>query len=185
MAWINPIPLALMPDMESRGFERYPEGITGLPTGSLHPGSFGYQRANHVHEGVDIYCPAGTPVRAVEDGTVVAIIEFTGSRAEPPSPWWHDTQAILIEGPSGVVLYGEVGVGDGMSVGMRVEAGTEIGRVRQVLKKDKNPPRPMSMLHLELHVMGTRDAYEWTVEGGRPASLLDPTGHLAAIAESR
>ena len=185
MAWKNPIPLKLVRDADPVGFRGHPEGVTGVPHGDLHPGAFGFVRANHVHEGVDLYCADGTPVMAVEDGVIVAVIAFTGPSAEPPSPWWHDTQAILVEGESGVVVYGEVGVGTGIREGVRVGAGEVIGHVRQVLVKPKTPPRPMSMLHLELHEKGTRDAYEWTEEGGRPKSLLDPTMHLLEIVQEQ
>ena len=176
MTWTLPIPLTIVPDEDPDGFLRHPHGTTGLPIGALHPGAFGFERANHVHEGVDLYCPEGTPVFAVEDGRVVAVIAFTGPSAIPPSPWWHDTQAILIEGVSGVVVYGEVGVGTGIREGVHVSAGEPIGHVVPVLKKDKG--RPGVMLHLELHTRGVRDAYEWTAEGGRPESLLDPTADL-------
>jgi hypothetical protein len=109
---------------------------------------------------------------AVEEGIVVALIGFTGAIAYPPSPWWQDTWAALVEGPTGVVVYGEITPTVG--VGNKVHAGQEIGRVSKVLKVDKG--RPMSMLHLELHQPGTRDAYEWL--DAKPASLLDPTPHL-------
>lgn len=175
-AWHRPIPLNLVADADPNGFLRHPEGTTGIPVGDAHPGAFGFVRANHVHEGVDLYCPEGTPVHAVENGVVVAIIPFTGPSAEPPSPWWHDTLAVLVEGASGVVVYGEIGIGTGLRVGMTLAAGEAFGRVVRVLREDKG--RPMEMLHLELHVPGTRDAYEWTMHAGRPASLLDPTQRL-------
>jgi hypothetical protein len=178
MTWLKPIPLDIVPDEDSEGFLRHPEGTTGLPVGDKHPGAFGFVRANHIHEGVDLYVPIDTPVTTVEAGTVVAIIAFTGPSAEPPSPWWHDTQAVLVEGESGVVVYGEVIAADGIEVGMTLEAGALVGRVTPVLKKDKG--RPMTMLHLERHQKGVRDAYEWTHEGGRPPSLLDPTPALLA-----
>lgn len=177
-AWVSPLRMTIVPDRESEGFRNHPEGTTGLPIGDAHPGAFGFVRKNHIHEGIDLYCPEGTSVHAVEDGVVVSVIEFTGTRAEPPSPWWHDTQAVLVEGASGVVVYGEIGVAEGIREGVSVQAGDLLGQVRQVLVKPKTPPRPMSMLHLERHRPNTRDAYEWTADGGRPASLLDPTNHL-------
>jgi len=184
MTWTLPIDMTVVPDPDSEGFRNHPDGTTGLPVGDAHPGAFGFVRRNHIHEGVDLYCPEGTPVRAVEDGVVVAVIPFTGPSAEPSSPWWHDTSAILIEGASGVVVYGEVEVGSGIVEGVRVGAGETIASVVPVLKKDKG--RPMTMLHLELHTPGVRDAFEWTQEGGRPESLLDPTAQLleAIAAES-
>lgn len=178
--WKSPLPLRLVPETDSMGFLSREDGTTGLPVGDAHPGAFGYVRTNHVHEGIDLYCPEGTPVHAVEDGVVVAVIAFTGPSAVPPSPWWHDTQAILVEGESGVVVYGEVGIGTGIREGVRVGAGEILGHVRQVLVKDKG--RPMSMLHLELHEHGTRDAFEWTIENGRPETLIDPTVRLLGAA---
>ena len=171
MNWTKPLPLNLIPTSDGESFRNMPEGSTGLPCG-LHPGAFGFKRKHHIHEGVDLYCPEGTLVRAVETGTVVAVIDFTGSKADPPSPWWYDTQAVLIEGPTGVVIYGEIE--SFVQKGERIYAGEEIGRVKQVLTIDKG--RPMSMLHLELHRSGTRDAFAWEAE--RPESLLDPTNYL-------
>jgi len=141
-----------------------------------HPGAFGVKRQHHTHEGVDLYAPQGTPVYAVEAGEIVAVFPFTGSRATPPSPWWRETEAILVEGPSGVVVYGEITPVVGRRIGYKLERGEPIGYVVQVLTKDKG--YPMSMLHLELHVPGTRYAYDWSDE--RPPSLLDPTPFLFA-----
>jgi hypothetical protein len=169
--WHCPLPLKLIPTVDSMSFEHIPEGFTGLPVG-CHPGSFGAQRKHHIHEGVDLYCPEGTVVNAVEPGVVVAVIPFTGENAVPPSPWWHDTWAVLVEGPSGVVVYGEIT--PSVKVDDLMMAGWTIGHVKQVLKEDKG--RPQSMLHLELHRDGTRDAKEWVDE--KPESLQDPTPFL-------
>lgn len=149
-----------------------------LPTHRItmpdEPGTFGFVRKHHIHEGVDLYCPEGTRVAPVESGLVVSVIPFTGEHADPPSPWWNETQAVLVEGPSGVVVYGEI-IAHVMA-GQPVNTRTVIGRVRTVLKKDKG--RPMSMLHLELHERGTRNAFDWFIDQPRPPSLLDPTPHL-------
>lgn len=144
-----------------------------MPT-APHPGAFGVQRKHHVHEGVDLYVPDGTAVRAVEDGEVVAVEVFTGPDANPPSPWWRETEALLVSGASGVVVYGEIQPAALVTAGVRVARGEVIGYVRQVLRKDKG--RPLSMLHLELHEHGMRSTEEWIQE--RPAGLLDPTQHL-------
>jgi len=172
--WISPVPLRLVPDRDSEGFRDMPPGTTGIPVGGAHPGAFGFRRRNHVHEGVDLYVPEGTPVSAVEAGKVVSVIPFTGIIADPPSPFWRDTWAVLVEGASGTVVYGEV---DRVPVktGDEIAAGTVLGYVREVLVKDKVPPRPKSMLHLELHRGRVDDAWEWPVDGPKPPSLLDPT----------
>lgn len=174
MNWHPPISLRLVPSGDSLSFKTMQEDETALPL-PPHPGAFGVERQHHFHEGVDLYCREGTDVQAVEAGTVVAIIPFTGPKAG--SGWWHDTEAVLVEGASGVVLYGEISAG-GLGLGQAVKRGETLGQVRQVLKTDKG--RPMSMLHLEFHAAGTRDAFEWTAVTGRPPSLRDPTPLLRA-----
>lgn len=166
MSWKHPINRILIPTNDRD--LKIPDGRSPLPL-APHPGAFGVRRKHHTHEGVDLYCPVDTTVYPVEDGIVVAIIDFTGQYANPPSLWWLDTQAVLIEGESGVVVYGEIE--SLVTVGRFVTTRDYIGEVKQVLRKDKG--YPMSMLHLELHTHGTRDAYEWIDE--KPASLLDPT----------
>ena len=146
--------MALVPTSDSESFRVLPEGLTGLPL-RPHPGAFGVQRQHHVHEGVDLYCEPGTPVFAVEAGVVVRVMPFTGPRAG--LPWWLDTQAVMVEGPSGVVLYGEIEAS--VAEGAYVEGGQQLGQVTRVLRHDKG--RPLSMLHLELHEPGTRSAPEW------------------------
>lgn len=176
MTWQNPLPLRLVHSVDSDSFRDMAQDETALPF-PPHVGAFGVMRKNHVHEGVDLYCPEGTPVNAVEDGVVVLRQNFTGPKAN--SPWWHDTEALLVEGESGVIVYGEIAPRENMHVGTRVKRGEEIGTVVRVLTEDKG--RPMSMLHLELHARGTRDTYEWPVQGPRPPSLIDPTPFLRGV----
>jgi len=166
--------MSLHPSRGSEDFKNFKPGHTGVPIGPDHPGSFGYKRTHHTHEGLDLYCPDGTPVHAVEDGMVVGLIPFTGSHANPPSPWWNDTWALLVEGDSGVVVYGEIQAALDFWPNDFIKGGEPIGHVKQVLKTDKG--RPMSMLHLELHGHGTKEIFDWIDE--RPPSLLDPTEHL-------
>jgi hypothetical protein len=174
--WKNPLPLRLVLSADSESFRDMPPDATALPL-APHPGAYGVQRQNHVHEGVDLYCPAGTPVQAVEAGAVVAIIPFTGAQAG--SDWWEDTDAVLVEGASGVVVYGEIA--PLCHVGQQLAAGDTVGHVVTVLKKDKG--RPMTMLHLELHAEGARDAPEWASMDAKPETLRDPTPYLRGLAE--
>ncbi len=170
MNWLSPIPFRLIPTSDSNSWERMKSGETGLPLKG-HCGSFGFRRTNHVHEGVDLYCPERTPVVTVETGRVLRVLPFTGRLAG--SPWWEETSAVLVEGVSGVVVYGEIVPREGLHEDRLLPDGALVGGVKRVLRKFKG--RPTSMLHLELHVHGTRDVYEWPVNGERPASLLDPT----------
>lgn len=134
-----------------------------------HPGSFGAVRKFDIHTGVDLYVPEGTEVYAMEAGRVISIEDFTGPTAG--SPWWLDTQAILIEGASGVLLYGEVEAA--VSVGGQVTEGQFLGRVKRVLVKDKG--KPVTMLHFERYEPGVRSSVTWEVTDPMPKGLLDPT----------
>ena len=135
-------------------------------------GRFGAVRKHDVHTGVDLYCAVSSKVVAVEAGEVVAIEPFTGPEAE--SPWWLSTEAVLVEGASGVVVYGEVF--PEVQVGAHLGAGDYVGRVMRVLKEYKG--RPTSMLHLELMTPGARTTVWWRLDEERPAVLCDPTSYI-------
>lgn len=174
MNWQSPLKLKLVQTNDSLSFKDMRDGETGLPL-APHPGAFGVQRQHHFHEGIDLYCPEGTAVYAVEAGIVVTVLPFTG--AQVGMDWWEDTDAVLVEGVSGVVVYGEVT--PTVKAGDVVAAGDVVGHVKRVLKIDKG--RPMSMLHLELHTHGARLAPEWTAESGKPETLRDPTEFLKRL----
>lgn len=134
-------------------------------------GYFGAVRSFDIHTGIDLYCDDGDEVVAMEPGIVVEIEFFTGKDAG--SPWWHDTWAILVEGSSGVIVYGEVTVNPGIEVGVAVTEGQSIGKVARVLKKDKCV-NPTSMLHLELMEPGFYKTYWWRFGKEKPEGLLNP-----------
>jgi len=157
------------------------ENCSGIPIGS-HPGSFGARRRKDVHTGVDLYCKEGTPVYAVESGRVVGYEHFTGEVVG--SPWWNDTDAVLIEGASGVVCYGEIKP-DIVSpkIGNIVRRGSIIGRVIPVVKEGRERPdvpgHSRSMLHLELYKHGRSVvSSEWGLDKVIHDYLIDPTGKL-------
>jgi murein DD-endopeptidase MepM/ murein hydrolase activator NlpD len=175
--WRSPLPLVLVPHATDDRQRPLP-GTTWLPQ-APHLGGFGVRRRHHIHEGVDLYAPEGTPVSAVEAGTVVRIEPFTGPHAG--SPWWHDTWAVWVEGATGAVVYGEVRPEPGLRAGQVVAAGARLGEVIPVLRHDKG--RPMAMLHLELHAPGATEAPEWPCAGPRPATLRDPTPWLLALVD--
>lgn len=154
-------------------------------------GSFGCKRSHDVHTGIDLYCEVGTEVIAMEDGRVISIEGFTGPHADDPSPWWNDTKAVLVQGESGVVVYGEIS--SLVEVGQPVHRGDTLGTVLCVLVEFKG--RPMTMLHIELLKPGATEtawwkqgvprlANLWKPEDTRPDCLLDPYPYLMEAAKA-
>ena len=151
----------------------------GIPI-NFHPGAFGFPRkqGQSKHTGVDLYSTHGDPVYAVEDGIVVNVEPFTGPQDN--SPWWLDTDAVLVEGKSGVICYGEVI--PKVKVGDKVSADEIIAHVSTVIPEGKERPdipgHSRSMLHLELYDRGTKAASTSWVQGRETLGLKDPTPHL-------
>ena len=87
----------------------------------------------------------------------------------------------MIEGPSGVVCYGEITPSRNVKVGSKIRKSYEIGTVKRVLKEGKERPdipgHSTSMLHLELYKKGTRNFAHWSRLKKDP-NLLDPTPYL-------
>jgi len=138
-----------------------------------HVGAFGVKRKHHIHNGVDLYCCPSDMVYAVEDGTVVDLRQWTGESVG--SPWWNDTWALLVEGESGVVAYGEIFKGY-QKKGDKVKRGDLLGGVKTVLRRYKG--RPMTMLHLQMYKHGKFCAGGWNTNDPKPDALIDPTPFL-------
>ena len=139
------------------------------------PSSFGFVRKHDVHTGVYLYCDEGDFVYAMESGLVVNVEKFTGEWAG--TPWWNNTESILIQGLSGVICYGEIEVSESVRNKGYVFEGEIIGKVIPVLKKDKGK-NPMNMLHIELYEHGTKESVFWKLDEERPEELLDITDLL-------
>lgn len=139
------------------------------------PGSFGAIRKYDCHTGVDLYCQFMQPVYAIESGLIKRVGHFTGPKVN--TPWWNDTDFILIEGKSGCILYGEIQLPSHFikpTENEYVDEGTLLGYVIPVLKKDKG--RPMNMLHIELYEHGyDGDGVVWERRDPRPKQLQDIT----------
>lgn len=138
-------------------------------------GRFGAIRRHDIHTGIDLYCPEGSQVAAIEDGQVIAVLPFTGPDAE--SPWWHPTDAVMVEDDDGVWLYGEIA--PSVSVGQHLCAGQILGHVVRVLKHDKG--LPTTMLHLERYARGTRGPVWWRHGEPMPETLRDPSERLPPV----
>jgi len=143
-----------------------------------YPGTFGAVRKFDVHSGVDLYCEIGDKIVAVEDGVVGKVAPFTGKQTD--TPWWNDTEAILVHGKSGVVVYGEVKAL--VKPDDEVKAGQVIAEIEiPVLTEFKG--RPTCMLHLELldyEKIGDKDwlDHDWKLDHDKPEELLNPTDKL-------
>jgi len=173
--WLFPLNLEVLgPTSDSMSFQNIDiENQVEIPI-EQHVGAFGVQRKMHVHNGIDLYCPPLDPVFAVEDGIVVDYRDWTGEGAG--SPWWEDTEALLIEGESGAIAYGEICNTVGLKIGDKVSRGDHIGNVITVLKKDKG--RPMTMLHFQGYKHGYTHAGGWDTNEPQPEALFDPTPFL-------
>ncbi len=149
-------------------------GIENKISQSPADSRFGGVRKYDMHTGQDLYCDPSATVIACEDGVVAKVEIFTGPRAD--SPWWNETHAVLVEGVSGTILYGEIIPAPHLTTGTVVKRGDTIGAVATVLKEDKG--RPMTMLHLELYTHNHEGGCWWKLGEPQPATLLDPTQHL-------
>lgn len=155
----------------------------GIPVDN-HPGSFGFQRKHSKHTGVDLYVQEGTIVQSMQPGKVLGIEHFTGP--QDGSPWWLDTDCVLIESPSGVICYGEIEVSEKLYPGYKVKEFETIGTIKRVVKNlPKNPPygHKPSMLHVELYDRKESSARAEVIghfsSNGFDENLLrDPTPHL-------
>lgn len=134
-------------------------------------GYFGAVRRFDIHTGIDLYCDDGDPVYAMESGKIISVEAFTGEHAS--SPWWENTWAILIEGNSGVIVYGEIIVNPELDIHSCIEEGQLLGYVKSVLKNDKGVT-PTSMLHLELMKHGFYQTYWWHIGEDKPDGLCNP-----------
>jgi len=175
MSWIFPIalaPVGITCDSQSFRWLKMEDEVE-IPVG-CHVGAFGNPRRHDIHKGVDLYCPEGTKVFAVEDGVVRQIRWFTGPKAG--HDWWKDTMAVSIEGATGVIVYGEVEPVEGLVVGQKVKQGEVIATVKTVLLVDKG--RPMTMLHFAMHHHGVLSNGVWELGKPQPIGLIDPTNYL-------
>jgi len=142
---------------------------------------FGAVRKHDIHTGIDIYLPYGTKVYPIEDGVVVNVEWFTGTKSNPPTPWWKDTQAVWVQSSNSnklVFVYGEIDTD--IAIGTKVSVNDCIGTIAEVLKKDKGK-NPTTMLHLELYSDIPEQTVIWNIGEPMPNLLMDPTVYISKI----
>ncbi len=144
-----------------------------------HVGDFAFRRSFYHHPGIDIYCSLGQEVQAIEDGKIILIEHFTGAQANPSSPWWNDTQSILIEGASGVLGYCELLPLPHLRAGLDIKAGEVIATIIPVLKRDKG--NGTTMLHFERYSPGTTNHVTWVLDSPKPIELVNPRSLLEQL----
>lgn len=159
-----------------------PSDFRGIPINN-HPGAFGVRRKHDIHEGVDLYTYAGAEVLAMHDGVVIANYNFTG--APVGTPWWNETNALLVRVSGLYFVYGELE--SKCQPGDNIKKGDVIGHILPVLPENKIrldiQGHSNAMLHLEKWHMHTTDVLDmqrppWTDYSNRPNGLLDPTAGL-------
>lgn len=140
-------------------------------------GDFASVRKYDIHTGIDLHCSENSNVYSMEDGIVIKNEPFTGTIAG--SSWWEDTNYVGIKGNSGYIIYGEIS--SSLKTGDLVKAGSLIGNVKRVLKKNKG--KPQSMLHLEYYRKEIDDPFIWQLKDkdSVPENLLNPNLLLRKI----
>jgi murein DD-endopeptidase MepM/ murein hydrolase activator NlpD len=100
-------------------------------------------------------------------------------------PFYWKTFAVVIEHPGiGVVRYGEITPGPGISSGVRVTEGMIIGAIAQLINPNPNGRNPHPMLHFELYA-GTGTGPLSTADNSyqRRSDLQNPTTLLRSLLE--
>lgn len=142
--------------------------LTVKATANYHDGArrFGSNRSNgRKHAGIDLYAPAGTTVRAMADGKVIAIY-----------PFYCETYAVEVDHGVFIARYGEI---DKQKVNIFVARGSTVKRGEKlgIVGKLVGIKVPSNMLHLEIYE--TTSASALTVRGNPPyqrrKDLIDPT----------
>lgn len=147
--------------------------MSEIPT--TGPLSFGNRRtATHTHQGVDLVEPEGTPVYALEPGTV------THAAAELAPGFSGYGGHVVLQSASGRWLFGHLSA---VSVrpGEEVQAGSELGRVGRTCYSSANPAALCEGAHLHLELSAT--PYPQDSEAPRldPVPKLRELGGLAAL----
>jgi murein DD-endopeptidase MepM/ murein hydrolase activator NlpD len=154
-------------------------------------GSFGENRGDRIHTGVDLYAPKGSIVCSVESAIVIASDIFTSPQL---NNYWNITYFVAVKNHSGnICKYCELG-DIFVSIGQQIQAGVQIGAVGSVLNFDlidENSPLYIqqikqsgrsSMLHFELYSSPPITPENYS--GGNifsptlPNNLLNPTDFM-------
>ncbi|MBN2910982.1 M23 family metallopeptidase [Polycladomyces sp. WAk] len=111
-------------------------------------GVFGENRGDHIHQGVDIAAPSGTPMYAVADGVVKI------SKADPGGYGWY----VMIDHGGGVTtLYGHM-----YPETVKVKIGQRVSKGQMIAQVGNNGRSTGAHLHFEVRQNGKPvDPLQW------------------------
>jgi hypothetical protein len=185
MPWQSPFKLKLVACKNIKDWKKLKPAEEALLPLPPHPGAFGDVRLRHIHEGVDLYTLPDTPIYAIEDGLIVGVTPLSGGATR--NAYWHDMEAVLVQGKSGLLVYGELAPLKGLAPAQKVKAGELLGHIypkgyhyKNTNRKDEDEDH--RFFHLELHHPEIRLPTKWLVDQPKPETLHDPTPFLMEIA---
>lgn len=150
--------------------------ISILPKKWTYLGSFGAPRNNglRIHPGVDLGCPFGTDVFAMEDGIIMYKQGWSGPK----------TSAIIVYSPKTnfSIVYGAIFPGSNLPLKTEVKKGQKIATIGIY-------PKSSTMLHCEMWhgiLSPTRRLKNvWKKGKSKPEILIDISPYLKQIMASR
>ncbi len=184
MPWRSPFKLNLVACTKEKDWAKLDPATEAMLPLPPHPGAFGDVRLRHVHEGLDLYAVPDTPIYAIEDGLIVGVTPLSGGATR--GGYWHDMEAVLVQGKSGLLVYCEFALLKGLAPAQQVKAGDHLGNIYPKGYHYKNTNRSQvdeghRFFHLELHHPEIRLPTKWPVGQPKPSTLHDPTPFLMEI----
>lgn len=144
-------------------------------------GSFGFRRSpSHMHQGVDLQAPEGTPWLAVADGTIEHVVTAPGTGFAG-----YGKVVVLAhrDRATGRLLHILYGHGQSVTVarGAEVTRGQELGKVGRT-QYARRPTRPEGSMGPHLHLEVSTHAYP---QGPEARTRLDPAEVLGGRVPER
>jgi len=131
--------------------------------------SFGAVKKENIHTGIKLHC-ADRFIYTIESGKIINILPYFKTSGN------NKLYSVMIEGESGVFLYGGIRPSRYLKIGNYVDRQHYIGEA--LLHHNSK-----LMLHLELYKYGTVEPVQWLTTENKPSNLLDPTNIIRYLYE--